>query len=212
MLSQVRSCPFGEEWFSHSRLYKPSDRRQKGNSAYESPPLQVQVCGLWLGLSGADILCPRQSQLHSSLCQVCGRSIEGNDPQRHSPSFGCVVGHDQRDSHSTSCVSLCSTLSWGSGQHRHRRVCRSKRACVKDHCRWPQERSDSPCGSGQGGRCFGRILEKGQTKEVRHQVYRHRSLCRFHLLCTCLGIKDTFSWDDMRCTIAASLQIINWTR
>ena len=27
--------------------------------------------------------------------------------------------------------------------------------------------------TGQGGRCFGRILEKGQTKEARHQVYRH---------------------------------------
>ena len=32
--------------FRHSRLYQPSDRRQKGDSAYESPPLQVQVCGL----------------------------------------------------------------------------------------------------------------------------------------------------------------------
>ena len=36
MLSPMRSGPFGEEWFSHSRLYQPSDRRQKGNSAYES--------------------------------------------------------------------------------------------------------------------------------------------------------------------------------
>ena len=26
--------------------YQPSDRWQKGNSADESPPLQVQVCGL----------------------------------------------------------------------------------------------------------------------------------------------------------------------
>ena len=26
--------------------YQPSDRWQKGNSAYESPPQQVQVCGL----------------------------------------------------------------------------------------------------------------------------------------------------------------------
>jgi len=33
-------------------------------------------------------------------------------------------------------------------------------------------------GSGQGGLCFGRILEKSQMKETRHQVYRHRSLCR----------------------------------
>ena len=41
ILSQVRSSPLGEEWFSHSRLYQPSDRRQKGNSADESPPLQV---------------------------------------------------------------------------------------------------------------------------------------------------------------------------
>jgi len=46
MLSQVRSSPFGEEWFSHSRLYQSSDRWQKGDSAYESPPLQVQVCRL----------------------------------------------------------------------------------------------------------------------------------------------------------------------
>ena len=36
ILSQVRSSPLGEEWFSHSRLYQPSDRKQKGNSAYES--------------------------------------------------------------------------------------------------------------------------------------------------------------------------------
>ena len=35
MLSQVRSSPFGEEWISHSLLYQPSDRRQKGNSADE---------------------------------------------------------------------------------------------------------------------------------------------------------------------------------
>ena len=126
MRSQVRSCPFGEKWLSHSWLYQPSDRWQKGNSTDESPPLQVQVYGLWLWLSGADILCPGQSQLHSSLCKVCGRSIEGDDPQRHSPTFGCVVGHDQRDSHSSSWLSICSALSWGSGQHRHRRVCRSK--------------------------------------------------------------------------------------
>ena len=53
----------------------------------------------------ADILCSRQSQLHSSVCKVRGRSIKGNDPQRHSPSFGRVVGHDQRDSHSSSWVS-----------------------------------------------------------------------------------------------------------
>ena len=32
--------------FSHSRLYQPSDRWKKGNSADESPPLQVQVCRL----------------------------------------------------------------------------------------------------------------------------------------------------------------------
>ena len=36
ILSQVRSSPLGEEWFSHSRLYQPSDRRQKGISADES--------------------------------------------------------------------------------------------------------------------------------------------------------------------------------
>ena len=29
MLSQVRSSPFGEEWFSHSRLYQPSDWGKK---------------------------------------------------------------------------------------------------------------------------------------------------------------------------------------
>ena len=27
-------------------------------------------------------------------------------------------------------------------------------------------------------------LEKGQKEEARHQVYRHRFLCRFHLLRT----------------------------
>ena len=32
-------------------------------------------------MSGADILCPGQSQLHSSLCKICGRSIKGNDPK-----------------------------------------------------------------------------------------------------------------------------------
>ena len=53
------------------------------------PPLQVQVCGLWL--SGTDILCSRQSQLHSSVCKVCGRSIKGNDPQTL-PIFGACRG------------------------------------------------------------------------------------------------------------------------
>ena len=48
MLSLVRSCPLGEEWFSHSRLYKSSDWWQKGNSENESPSLQVQVCELCL--------------------------------------------------------------------------------------------------------------------------------------------------------------------
>jgi hypothetical protein len=31
----MRSCPFGEEWLSHSLLYLPSERWQKGNSADE---------------------------------------------------------------------------------------------------------------------------------------------------------------------------------
>ena len=44
--TSILKVRFGEEWLSHSRLYQPSDLRQKGDSADESPPLQVQVCGL----------------------------------------------------------------------------------------------------------------------------------------------------------------------
>ena len=44
MFSPMRSCPFGEEWFSHSRLYKPSDRWQKGDSAYE---VADALAGFW---------------------------------------------------------------------------------------------------------------------------------------------------------------------
>ena len=124
MLSLVRSCPLGEEWFSHSRLYKSSDWWQKGNSENESPSLQVQVSELWLWLSGTDILCTRQSQLHSSLCKVCGRSIEGDGTQRCSPSLGCIVGHNQGDSHSSSWVSLCSAFSIGKNR-RERAKCHS---------------------------------------------------------------------------------------
>lgn len=44
----------------------------------------------------------------------------------------------------SSWVSLCSALPWGSGQHRHRRVCRPKRPCVQDHCGWSLQISDEP--------------------------------------------------------------------
>ena len=79
---------------------------------------------LRLWLLGTDILCPRQSQLHSSFCKVCGRSIEGDGIQRCSPSLGCIVGHNQGDSHSSFWVSLCSALSIGKNR-RERAKCHS---------------------------------------------------------------------------------------
>ena len=83
--------------------------------------------------------------------------LKGNAPSKTQPIFWACRG--TRSKRFT--LLSVAALSWESGQHRHRRVCRPKRACVQDHCRWPPERSDSPCGSGQGGRCFGRIPEKG---------------------------------------------------
>lgn len=50
MLSQVRSSPVGEEWFSHSRLYQPFDRWRKGDScgwksAVTSASVRIVILG-----------------------------------------------------------------------------------------------------------------------------------------------------------------------